>query len=77
MLRAAQTKWIGRFMAKSSIQDALLLYEQQLRDAAMSFQVRSIPFTHTDRITNKNPRLARVIDRNTLRHRLYEERLLD
>ena len=39
MLRAAQTKWIGRFMAKSSIQDALLLYEQQLRDAAMSFQV--------------------------------------
>lgn len=43
MLRAAQTKWIGRFMAKSSIQDALLQYEQQLRDAAMSFQVRG-PF---------------------------------
>jgi hypothetical protein len=43
MLRAAQTKWIGRFMAKSSIQDALLHYEQQLRDAAMSFQVRG-PF---------------------------------
>ena len=43
MLRAAQTKWIGRFMAKSSIQDALLHYEEQLRDAAMSFQVRG-PF---------------------------------
>jgi hypothetical protein len=43
MLRAAQTKWIGRFMAKSSIQDALLNYDQQLRDAAMSFQVRG-PF---------------------------------
>ena len=42
-LRAAQTKWIGRFMAKSSIQDALLHYEEQLRDAAMSFQVRG-PF---------------------------------
>ena len=44
MLRAAQTKWMGRFMAKSSIQDALLHHDQQLRDAAMSFQVRGLSF---------------------------------
>lgn len=44
MLRAAQTKWIGRLMAKSSIQDALVHYDQQLRDAAMSFQVRGHSF---------------------------------
>ena len=42
MLRAAQTKWIGRLVAKSSIQDALMQYDQQLRDAAMSFQVRRL-----------------------------------
>jgi hypothetical protein len=41
MLKTAQTKWINRLMAKTSIQDALLQYDQQLRDAAMSFQVRS------------------------------------
>ncbi|KAH9017393.1 hypothetical protein EDB85DRAFT_2294882 [Lactarius pseudohatsudake] len=46
MLRAAQTKWIGRFMAKSSIQDALLRYEEQLRDAAMSFQLASLIEIH-------------------------------
>ncbi|KAI9451413.1 hypothetical protein BJY52DRAFT_1419138 [Lactarius psammicola] len=46
MLRAAQTKWIGRFMAKSSIQDALLHYEQQLGDAAMSFQLASLIEIH-------------------------------
>ena len=40
MLKAAQTKWISRFVAKTSIQDALVQYDQQLRDAAMSFQVR-------------------------------------
>ena len=40
MLKAAQTKWISRFVAKTSIQDALMQYDQQLRDAAMSFQVR-------------------------------------
>ncbi|KAH9054778.1 hypothetical protein EDB87DRAFT_1688903 [Lactarius vividus] len=46
MLRAAQTKWISRFMAKSSIQDALLHYEEQLRDAAMSFQLASLIEIH-------------------------------
>ncbi|KAH9018940.1 hypothetical protein EDB84DRAFT_1566241 [Lactarius hengduanensis] len=46
MLKAAQTKWIGRFMAKSSIQDALLHYEEQLRDAAMSFQLASLIEIH-------------------------------
>jgi hypothetical protein len=40
MLKAAQTKWISRFVAKTSIQDALVQYDQQLRDAAMSFLVR-------------------------------------
>jgi hypothetical protein len=40
MLKATQTKWINRFIAKTSIQDAVLEYDQQLRDAAMSFQVR-------------------------------------
>jgi hypothetical protein len=40
MIRATQTKWINRFMAKTSIQSAVLEYDQQLRDAAMSFQVR-------------------------------------
>ena len=47
MLRAAQTKWMGRFMAKSSIQDALLHHDQQLRDAAMSFQVSGLLFSIT------------------------------
>lgn len=46
MLKAAQTKWIGRFMAKSSIQDALSQYDQQLRDAAMSFQLASLIEIH-------------------------------
>ncbi|KAH9003771.1 hypothetical protein EDB86DRAFT_2273783 [Lactarius hatsudake] len=46
MIKAAQTKWIGRFMAKSSIQDALLRYEEQLRDAAMSFQLASLIEIH-------------------------------
>jgi hypothetical protein len=41
MLKTAQTKWINRFMARTSIQDAVLQYDQQLRDAATSFQVRS------------------------------------
>ena len=40
MLKAAQTKWINRLVAKTSIQEALMQYEQQLRDAALSFQVR-------------------------------------
>jgi len=43
MLKAAQTKWIARFVAKMSIQDALMQFDQQLRDAAMSFQVRCRP----------------------------------
>ena len=42
MLRAAQTKWISRLVAKTSIQEALLQYEQELRDAALSFQVRRL-----------------------------------
>jgi hypothetical protein len=42
MLRAAQTKWISRLVAKASIQEALIQYEQQLRDAALSFQVRCL-----------------------------------
>ena len=40
MLKAAQTKWISRLVAKTSIQEALMQFEQQLKDAAMSFQVR-------------------------------------
>lgn len=40
MLKAAQTKWISRMVAKTSIQEALMQFDQQLRDAAMSFQVR-------------------------------------
>ena len=43
MLRAAQAKWISRVVGKTSIQDALMQYDQQLRDAAMSFQVRCRP----------------------------------
>jgi hypothetical protein len=43
MLKAAQTKWIARFVAKTSIQDALMQFDQQLRDAAMSFQVHRRP----------------------------------
>ena len=43
MLKAAQTKWIARLVAKTSIQDALMQFDQQLRDAAMSFQVRRRP----------------------------------
>ncbi|KAH9977429.1 hypothetical protein BJV74DRAFT_888489 [Russula compacta] len=46
MLKAAQTKWISRFVAKTSIQDALMQYDQQLRDAAMSFQVSSLIEIH-------------------------------
>ena len=42
MLKAAQTKWISRLVAKTSIQEALMQYEQQLRDAALSFQVRRL-----------------------------------
>jgi len=42
-LSAAQAKWISRFVAKASMQDALMQYDQQLRDAAMSFQVRCRP----------------------------------
>jgi hypothetical protein len=41
MLKTAQTKWINRFMARTSIQDAVVQYDQQLRDAATSFQVRN------------------------------------
>jgi len=40
MLKATQTKWISRLVAKTSIQEALMQFDQQLRDAAMSFQVR-------------------------------------
>jgi hypothetical protein len=40
MLKAAQTKWISRLVAKTSIQEALMRFDQQLKDAAMSFQVR-------------------------------------
>jgi hypothetical protein len=40
MLKAAQTKWISRLVAKTSIQEALTQFDLQLRDAAMSFQVR-------------------------------------
>jgi hypothetical protein len=40
MLKAAQTKWIARLVTKMSIQDALMQFDQQIRDAAMSFQVR-------------------------------------
>jgi hypothetical protein len=43
MLKAAQTKWISRLVAKTRIQEALMQFDQQLRDAATSFQVR-----HTD-----------------------------
>lgn len=43
MLGAAQAKWLSRFVAKASIQGALMQYDQQLRDAAMSFQVRCLP----------------------------------
>ena len=43
MLRAAQAKWISRLVARTSIQDALMQYDQQLRDAATSFQVRCLP----------------------------------
>jgi hypothetical protein len=42
MLKAAQTKWISRLVAKTSIQDALMQFDQQLRDASMSFQVRAL-----------------------------------
>ena len=42
MLKAAQTKWISRLVAKTSIQEALMQYEQRLRDAALSFQVRRL-----------------------------------
>jgi len=42
MLKAARTKWINRLMAKTSIQDALTQFDQQLRDAAVSFQVRRL-----------------------------------
>jgi len=45
MLRATQTKWISRFVARASIQEALIQYDQQLRDAAMSFQVRPVILT--------------------------------
>jgi len=40
MLKAVQTKWISRLVAKTSIQEALMQFDQQLKDAAMSFQVR-------------------------------------
>lgn len=40
MLKAAQTKWISRLVAKTRIQEALMQFDQQLRDAATSFQVR-------------------------------------
>jgi hypothetical protein len=40
MLKAAQTKWISRLVAKMNIQEALMEFDQQLRDAAMSFQMR-------------------------------------
>jgi hypothetical protein len=40
MLKAAQTKWIARLVTKTSIQDALMQFDQHIRDAAMSFQVR-------------------------------------
>ena len=40
ILKAAQMKWISRLVAKTSIQEALMQFDQQLRDAAMSFQVR-------------------------------------
>jgi hypothetical protein len=40
MLKAAQTKWISRLVVKKSIQEALMQFDQQLKDAAMSFQVR-------------------------------------
>ena len=43
MLKAAPQKWIGRFMAKSSIQVAVLHCDHRLKDAARSFQVRD-PF---------------------------------
>lgn len=43
MLRAAQAKWISRLVTRTSIQDALMQYDQQLRDAATSFQVRCLP----------------------------------
>jgi hypothetical protein len=37
MLKAAQTKWISRLVAKTSIQEALMQFDQELKDAAMSF----------------------------------------
>ncbi|KAI9509001.1 hypothetical protein F5148DRAFT_1283415 [Russula earlei] len=46
MLKAAQAKWISRFVAKASIQDELMQYDQQLRDAAMAFQVSSLIEIH-------------------------------
>ncbi|KAF8266686.1 hypothetical protein EI94DRAFT_1786796 [Lactarius quietus] len=69
MLRAAQTKWIGRLIAKSSIQDALLHYDQQLRDAAMSFQLASLIEIHyaigsTKRDSSTNP--PKITDEDTV-----------
>ncbi|KAH9958780.1 hypothetical protein BC827DRAFT_551513 [Russula dissimulans] len=46
MLKAVQTKWINRLVAKNSIQDSLIRYDQQLQDAAMSFQVSSLIEIH-------------------------------
>jgi hypothetical protein len=43
MFKAAQAKWISRLVAKTSIQDSLMQYDQQLKDAAMTFQVRCCP----------------------------------
>ncbi|KAI0274117.1 hypothetical protein BGY98DRAFT_1099198 [Russula aff. rugulosa BPL654] len=42
MLKAAQTEWISRLVAKTSIQEPLMRFDrfdQQLKDATMSFQV--------------------------------------
>jgi hypothetical protein len=58
MLKAAQTKWISRLVAKTSIQDALMQFDQQLRDAAMSFQVRRVAVFTTLFLGDKGVKLS-------------------
>ena len=74
MLKAAQTKWISRLVAKSSIQEALMQFDQQLRDAAMSFQVRrhNALLVLGSHGTERRARLGLLIDRDSLCYRCWE-----
>lgn len=77
MLRAAQTKWISRLVAKTSIQEALLQYEQELRDAALSFQVRrlTVLLVFFGRCGARGLSLREIgflFDRDTLCYRCHE-----